>query len=91
MLSLREFSSCFCFADDTKLACAGEDMFNKRQEDLYKLFTCAADNDLTFKVVKCVYLKVSEKLESGLSSGSNMIRKFDKINNLGIESSCNLE
>ena len=39
MLSLPEFSSCFCFADDTKLACAGEDMFSKCQEDLDRLFT----------------------------------------------------
>ena len=53
MLSLPEFSNCFCFVG-TKLACAGEDMFNKCQEDLDKLFTCAADNDLTFNADKCV-------------------------------------
>ena len=61
MLSVPEFSSCFCFADDTKLACAVDDMFNKCQKDLDKLFTWAADNDLTFNVDKCVYLQVSEK------------------------------
>ena len=91
MLSLPEVSSCFCFADDTKLACAGEDMFNKCQEDLDKLFTWAADNDLTFNVDKCVYLQVSEKCDSCLSIGSNLIRKVDKTSDLGIENSSNLK
>ena len=91
MLSLPEFSSCFCFSDDAKLACAGEDMFNRCQEDLDKLFTWAADNDLTFNVDKCVYLQVSEKCDSGLSIGSNMIRIVDKTSDLGIEISSNLK
>ena len=91
MLSLPEFSSCFCFADDTKLACAGEDMFNKCQEDFDKLFTWAADIDLTFNVDKCLYLQVSKKCDSGLSIGSIMIRKVDKTSDLGIEISPNLK
>ena len=91
MLSLPEFSSCFCFADDTKLACAGEDLFNKCQEDLDKLFTWAADNDLTFNVDKYMYLQVSEKCNMGLSIGSNLIRKIDQTNDLGIEISINLK
>ena len=91
MLSVPDFSSCFCFADDTKLACAGEDMFNKCQKDLDKLLTWAADNDLTFNVDKCVYLQVSEICDSGLNIGSNLIRKVDKISDLGIEISSNLK
>ena len=61
MLSLPERSSCFCFPDDTKLACAGEDMFSKCQEDLDKLYTWAAENYLAFNVDKCVCLQVSKK------------------------------
>ena len=91
MLSVPEFLSCFCFADDTKLACAGEDILNKCQKGLDKLFTWAADNDLTFNVDKCVYLQVSEKYDSGLSIGTNLIRKVDKTSFLGIEISSNLK
>ena len=91
MLSLSECSSCFCFADDTKLACAGENMFSKCQEDLDKLFTRAADNDFTFNVDKCVYLQVSEKCDSCFSIGSNLILKVDKTIDLGIEISSNLK
>ena len=91
MLSLPEFSSGFCFADDTKLACAGEDIFSTCQEDLDELYTWAADNALTFNVDKCVYLQVSEKCDSGFSIGSNLIRKVDKTSDLGIEISCNLK
>ena len=67
MMSLPESSSCFCFADDTKLTYVGEDMFSKCQEDFDELFTWAAENDLAFKVVNCVYLQVSEKCKVGLS------------------------
>ena len=91
MLSLPEFSSCFCFADDTKLACAGEDMLSKCQEDLDKLFTWAAENGLTFNVDKCVYLQVSKKCDGGFSIGSNLIRKVDRTSDLGIEISSNLK
>ena len=91
MLSLPECSSCFCFADDTKLACAGENMFSKCQEDLDKLFIWADDNDLTLNVDKCVYLQVYEKCDSGFSIGSNLIRKVGKTSDLGIEISSSLK
>ena len=73
------------------MACAGEDMFSRCQEDHDKLYTWAVNNDLTFNVDKFVYLQVSEKCDSGFSTGSNLIRKIDKTSELGIEISSNLK
>ena len=90
MLSLPECSSFFCFADDTNLACLGEDIFSNYQEDIDKLFTLEAENDLALNVEKWAYLQISENCEC-FQYWVQLIRAVDKTNYLGIEISSNLK
>ena len=90
MLSLPECSSFFCFADDTNLACVGEDIFSNYQEDIDNLFTLEAEKDIALNVEKWAYLQIYDNCEC-FQYWVQLIRAVDKTNYLGIEISSNLK
>ena len=90
MLCLPECSCFSCFANNTNLACVGEDIFSKCQEDIDKLFTLEAENDLALNVEKGACLQISENCEC-FQYWIQLIRAVDKTNYLGIEISSNLK
>ena len=91
MSSLPESSSCFCFADDTKLSCATSDFFTDCQRDLNKLVDWSSENSLKFNAEKCVYIHISEAHKCDFKIDQISLQKVHNTTDLGVENCSNLK
>ena len=85
MSSLPESSSCFCFADDTKLSCATSDFFNDCQRDPNKIVDWFPVNSLKFNAEKCVYFFISEAHKCDFKIDQISLQKEQNTTDLGVE------
>ena len=85
MSSLSETSSCFCFADNTKLSCASSDFFTDCQRDLNKLVDWSSVNSLKFNAEKCVYIHISEAHQCDFKIDQVSLQKVHNTTDLGVE------
>ena len=83
MLALPSFSTCFCYADDTKLICSSENIFFNLQQDLERLSQWCRDNSMMFNLNKCVFLHLSEKTTGSLFIDDYQLQRVDTICDLG--------
>ena len=91
MLALPSFSTCFCYADDTKLVCSSENIFFNLQQDLKRLSQWCRDNSMMFNLNKCVFLHLSEKTTGSLFIDDYQLQKVDSICGLGLQVSKTLK
>ena len=91
MLALPSFSTCFCYADDTKLICPSENTFLNLQQDLERLSQWYRDNSMMFNLNKCVFLHLSEKTTGSLFIDNYQLQRFDSICDLRLKVSKTLK
>ena len=94
MLSLPEKSTCYCFADDTKLLSSGYDAFVNYQNDLSLLsneLQWCADNELNFNISKCAFICFRPESSGSLSLDGHLLKQVDATSDLGLEVSSNLK
>ena len=91
MLSLPESSTCYCFADDTKLLSSGYDAFVNCQNDLSLLSKWCADNELNFNISKCAFICFRPECSGTLSLDGHLLKQVDATSDLGLEVSSNLK
>ena len=82
MLTLPEFSHCYCFADDTKI-CSNSDSA-KLQSDLSSISLWAYENQLTFHQDKCCYLHFQKTNSCHLVLGHQTLQEESRAVDLGV-------
>ena len=91
ILALHSFSTCFCYADNTKLICSSEKIFFILQQDLDRLSQWCRDFSMMFNLNKCVFLHLSEKTTGSLFTDDYQLQRVDSICDLGLQVSKALE
>ena len=85
MSSLPEISSCFCFADDTKLSFATSDFYTGCQRDLNKIIDWSSEKFLEFNSEKYVYIHISEAPKCDFKIDQISLQKMHNTTDLGVE------
>ena len=81
MLSLPENSTCYCFADDTKVLSSGYDAF----------VNCQNDRNLLSSISMCAFICFRPECSGTLSLDGHLLKQVDATNGLGLEVLSNLK
>ena len=90
-LSLPENSTCYCFADNTKLSSSGYDAFVNCQNDLSLLFKWCAKKHLNFNISKFAFICFRPECSGTLFLDGHLWKRLDATSDLGLEVSSKLK
>ena len=91
MIRVPEYSQVYCFADDTKLLCCEDSVFENVQKDLSVLRLCSHCNGLSFNSSKCCYLHITPSTSYSVFIGVDDNERVPCVTDLGFVISSSLK